>query len=165
VGLCQFTTCNGFIRLTFSLSVLRKEVPTDEWCKLLVISSKLDCKEVYARAIEELTVSKSKVSPVDRIELGSKCNVTQWLPEAYADVFVRESHLTKEEGERLGLETTVKVLRGRDRCKRNGWNSSGAHITQLVKEIFPPPKPPIPRPQERKSAGKPIDWLAGLQLG
>jgi len=42
----------------FFLSVLRKEIPVEEWCKLLVISSKLDCKEVRARAIAELTAKK-----------------------------------------------------------------------------------------------------------
>ena len=46
--------------------------PTDEWCELLVISSKLDREDVRARAIEELTANASKVSPVDRIKLGTK---------------------------------------------------------------------------------------------
>jgi len=137
-----------FLWLTVSLSILRKEIPTDEWCKLLVISSKLDCEEMRVRAIDELTAKKTNVSPVDRIELGNKYNVPQWLPEAYADAFIRESHLTTEEGEKLGLEIAVKVLQGRDRCKRNGWNSSGdSNVTQLVKEIFPPPR------LQKKNAG------------
>lgn len=131
-------------------------IPTDEWCKLLAISSKLACEEARVRAIDELTANKSKVSPIDRIELGNKYNVPQWLPEAYADAFIREGHLTKEEGGRLGLEITVKVLRGRDTCRKSGWNSSTStsgdyNITQLVEEIFPSPKP---EPQKRKVAGK-----------
>jgi hypothetical protein len=140
VGLCHFTTCNCFVQLTIPRSILRREIPADEWCKLLVISSKLDCGEVRTRAIEELTPNAPKVSPVDRIELGTKYNVPQWLPEAYADLFIREDHLTKEEGRKLGLEITVKVLKGRDRCRRCGWVSR-SHVTQLVKEIFPPPEP------------------------
>jgi hypothetical protein len=133
--------CNGFVQLTIPQSILRKEIPADEWCKLLVTSSKLDCGEVRARAIEELTAKASDVSPVDRIELGTKYNVPQWLPEAYAGVFIRRGHLTEEEGEKLGLEVAVKVLEGRNRSKRNGWTAQ-AHVTQLVEEIFPPPRLP-----------------------
>jgi len=140
-GLCRFTTCDRFVRLTFSLSILRKAIPINEWCKLLVISSKLACEQARARAIEELTANKSKVSPIDRIELGNKCNVPQWLPEAYAEAFVRWNHLKREEGEKLGLEITVKVLRGRDACRRSGWNSSNEYATRLVEEIFPQPEP------------------------
>jgi len=142
-GLHGFTPYNGFIWLIFFSSVLRGEIPVKEWCRLLVISSKLDCKEVRARAIDELTAKKNELSPIDRIELGNKYNVPQWLPGAYADVFVRGSHLTTEEGGKLGLEITVKVLKGRDRCKRNGWNhSGGGDVIQLVQEIFPPPNRP-----------------------
>ena len=139
-GLCHFTTCDRFARLTFSPSILRKAIPNDEWCKLLAISWKLGCEEVRARAIEELTASGSKVSPIDRIELGNKCNVPQWLPAAYAEAFLRWNYLTKAEGEKLGLEITVKLLRGRDACRRSGWGSSSDQVTQLVEEIFPPPK-------------------------
>lgn len=92
------------------------------------------------RAIDELTAKKDKLSSIDRIELGNKYDVPQLLPEAYADMFVRESHLTAEEGEKLGLGVVVKILEGRDRCKKNGWSHSGDNnIIQLVNEIFPPP--------------------------
>jgi len=121
----------------FYRGVLRKEIQADEWCELLVISSKLGCKEVNARAIEELIAKKTEVLPMDRIELGKKYQITQWLPEAYAHLFVREDHLTLKEGERLGLDVTVRVLKGRDACKRNGWTSSeDANVTELVRSIF-----------------------------
>jgi hypothetical protein len=94
---------------------------------------------VRVRTIDELTAKKTEQNPIDRIELGNKYDVPQWLPGAYADAFVRESHLTIEEGEKLGLEITVKVLEGRDRCKRNGWNNSGGgDVVRLVEELFPP---------------------------
>ena len=87
---------------------------------------------------------KTKVSSIDRIELGNKYDVPQWLPEAYADTFVRAGHLTTEEGEKLGLEVAVKVLEGRDKCKRNGWKSStNVKVTQLVRMIFTPSTPPV----------------------
>jgi len=69
-------------------------------------------EEMRARAIDELTAKKTNVSSVDRIELGNKYNIPQWLPEAYADAFTRESHLTMEEGGKLGLEIETKVLQG-----------------------------------------------------
>jgi hypothetical protein len=156
-GLSQLTTINGFIRLTSRLSILRDEIPTKEWCKLLAISSKLGCKDVRTRAINELTAKKSEVSPVDRIELGNNHNIPQWLPEAYADVFVRQDHLTVEEGEKLGLKITVKVLKGRDTCKRNRWGSVAASgVTQLVKVIFPPTESPVSPMQRRKGVRRSI---------
>ena len=104
-----------------------------------------------ARAIDELTANISKVSPINRIELGNKYYVPQWLTEAYADVFIRQDHLTTEEGKKLGLEITVKVLKGRDECKRNYWNSSGPHVTELVEKILPLPKP---QKKKKKKAGR-----------
>ena len=121
-------------------SFLQKKIPTTEWHKLLVISSKVGCKELRTKAIDELTARKTRVSSVDRIVLGNKHIVPQWLPEAYADLFVREGHLTVEEGEKLGLEIAVKVLKGRYTCKKNGWTSSvNAKVLALVNDMFPPP--------------------------
>jgi hypothetical protein len=120
------------------LSILRKEIPVNEWQKLLVVSAKLDCKEVRDKAIDALTTKRYQVLPVDRIVLGKKYDIPQWLPGAYAEVFVREKHLTVVEGEKLGLEATVVVLKGREKCKRNEWNSSdSSDVTQLVKDLFP----------------------------
>ena len=152
---------NDLVQLTSCLSILRKKIPTTEWCELLAISSKLNCKAVRARAIDELITQKDRVSPVDRIELGNKYNIPQWLPEAYADVFVRESHLTIEEGKKLGLGVTVKVLKGRDACKRNGWRlKTTLGVSQLVDEIFPPPNSPVSwaqlnKLQRRSHGGRP----------
>ena len=139
----QLPTLSGFFRLTFCPSIFRKEIPAEEWCRLLAIASRLGCKEVRAKAIDELTMKKEEVSPIARIELGNKCGVRKWLPEAYAEVFARGSHLTIEEGEKLGLEVAVKVLEGRDKCKRNNWTQSGdGNVIRLVKQIFPPPVAP-----------------------
>lgn len=135
------------------LSVLRNEIPIREWCKLIVISSKLNSKDLRTRAIDELSARKKQVSPVDRIELGNDHNIPQWLSEAYAEVFVRQSHLTVEEGKQLGLEITVKVLKGRDTCRRNGWDTPSSGVTQLVKEIFPSSGSPVSPVQQRKKAG------------
>jgi len=125
----------------FYRGILREEIPTNEWCKLLVISSKLNSKEVRARAIKMVTANISKVPPVDRIEIGNKYSVPQWLPGAYKELFIRKSQLTVEEGEKLGLEVAVKVLQGRDKYQRNRRYSNGANVTQLVEEIFPPASP------------------------
>lgn len=95
------------------------------------------------------------MSPVDRVELGNRYNIRRWLHEAYADVVVRENHLTVEEGEKLGLEVTVKILKGRDICERNGWKSStDSGVIQLVKGMFPPPESPVQWVQRGGSAGR-----------
>ena len=155
-GLFQSAMGEGIVWLTSCRSMFRR-IPIDEWCKLLVISSKLDCGEVRTKAIEELTAKRTSLSAVDRIELGNKYDVTQWLPEAYAEAFVRDEHLTVEEGKKLGLEVTVKVLKGRDTCKRNGWRATkgwggvtvSGDVTALVREIFPSlPAPPAQWPKK-----------------
>ena len=159
-GLSQFVIDKGTVWLTSCRSIFRR-TSTDEWRKLLVISSKLDCGEVRTKAIDELTAKKTSMSPIDRIELGNKYNVPQWLPEAYAEAFVRDSHLTVEEGKKLGLEVTVKVLKGRDTCKRNGWRGTGnrrgvtvsGDVTVLVREIFPPQA--LQQPPAQRLTG---DW-------
>ena len=156
----------GIVWLTSCRSIFRW-ILIDEWCKLLIISSKLDCGEVRTKAIDELTANKTSMSPIDLIELGNKYNVPQWLPEAYAKVFVRDKHLTVEEGKKLGLEVVVKVLKGRDTCKRNGWRRTpqairgprrsvvtvSEDVAALVREIFPPP----PAPPAQRSSG--FNWF------
>ena len=107
------------------------------------------------------------MSLIDRIELGNKYDVPQWLPEAYAEAFVRDKHLTVEEGKKLGLEVAVKVLKGRDTCKRNGWRRApqpktrrsvnvvtvSEDVAALVRVIFPPP----PAPSAQRSSGS--NWF------
>lgn len=154
----HFTICNDFVRLIFFLGVLRKEIPIEERCKPLAIPSKLGCKEVCV-GDSRAHCKKSKLSPTYRIELGNNYDLSQWLPEAYANVFVRGDHLTTEEGETSGLEIMVKILEGRDRCKRNCWSHSGdIDVVWLVEEIFPSLNQPVaPLPGR--------DLVTGLSAG
>jgi hypothetical protein len=83
----------------------------------------------------------SNVSPVDRIELGTKYNVPQWLPEAYADLFIRRGSPDKRRGGEVRIGDCGEGAEGAKQVQEE-WLDSRSHVTQLVKEIFPPPMLP-----------------------
>jgi len=78
----------------------------DEWNSVLDLASKWKFESIKALAIEKLAVI---ASPIDRIVLGRRYEITEWLVDAYTAACERSSALTLEEAGRLGLEDVVKI--------------------------------------------------------
>jgi hypothetical protein len=77
-----------------------------EWTSILDLAVKWDFESIKTLAIKELAPIASSI---DKIILGRKYHVTEWLSEAYRDICLRQKPLTNEEGMRLGMEDVIKI--------------------------------------------------------
>ena len=77
-----------------------------EWTSILDLAVKWDFESIKTLAIKELAPIASSI---DKIILGRKYHVTEWLSEAYRDICLRQEPLTNEEGMRLGMEDVTKI--------------------------------------------------------
>ena len=146
-----------------------------EWIALLSISTRYAFDRIRDRAIAALApgptpYSSHVLNPVDMIALALKHDIPQWLETAYVLLCMRENPLEEEEGERLGVLTTIRLAKARERFwKEQAAQSEGrleedvrlgasaqrrisvlfgppcpkrARATQIVNEVFWPPNPP-----------------------
>ena len=94
-----------------------------EWTALLSISTRYAFDRIRSRAIAALApgptpYSTQLVDPVDIVVLAVKHDVPQWLETAYVSLCMREHSLEEEEGEKLGVVTSIKLAKARERFWR-----------------------------------------------
>lgn len=102
----------------------------DEWTAILGVAAKWNFKSIRALAIRQLD---SIASPVDKIVLGRKYEIVDWLSDAYKAVCMREDALSIEEGVRLGMEEVIKISALRQKNIRIGPFLS---LPEAIQEIF-----------------------------
>jgi hypothetical protein len=78
----------------------------DEWTAILDLAAKWNFKSIRALAIRQLGPIASSI---DKIVLGRKHNIHEWLGDAYRNVCERPDPLTYEEGTRLGMGDVIKI--------------------------------------------------------
>ncbi len=72
-------------------------------------------------AISRLTTLLWKIDPVDRVILGRKYSVTQWLSSGFIDLVHRVEMVSEEEAEKIGLETALQIQRVRETFLRTAY--------------------------------------------
>ncbi|KZP11864.1 hypothetical protein FIBSPDRAFT_837172, partial [Athelia psychrophila] len=77
---------------------------TARWISVLHLAAEWDFTNIKLLAIDNLT---ENATPIDKIVLGRRYGITDWLPGAYEAVCTRADPLNLEEGRRLGVEDTV----------------------------------------------------------
>lgn len=78
----------------------------DDWASIFQVATKLNFQSIKDLAVRQLV---SITSPVDRIILGRKFEISEWLPAAYKCICSRAEALTLEEGVQLGMEDVIKI--------------------------------------------------------
>jgi hypothetical protein len=136
-----------------------------EWTAILDLAASWNFKSIKALAIKQLACI---ASPIDKIVLGRKHNIEEWLGDAYEAVCVRDEPLTLEEGNRLGMEDVIKISATRQRIHQRPLPLQSApfnsirHIFGLepidVQEVIPHVL------NEKESIGAPAVALPGFQL-
>ncbi|PBK86915.1 hypothetical protein ARMGADRAFT_998498 [Armillaria gallica] len=106
------------------------ELSVNGWVSVLALSS-LWRMTVRKIAIEHLTRSLSQISPADRIVLGRKYSVAQWISSGCEELASRVGVVSLEEGERVGLSTALRIqhiresnFRDRDCLQQTGGSGS-----------------------------------------
>lgn len=83
---------------------------TDQWSSILHLAEKWGFESITLLAIDNLIVH---ATPIDKIVLGRRHGLTDWLPAAYEAVCTRFDPLTVEEGMKLGMEDAMKISAAR----------------------------------------------------
>jgi hypothetical protein len=87
----------------------------EEWTAILELAAKWKFESIKALAIKQLA---SLASPIDKIVLGRRHHVFDWLSNAYREVCERDAALTLEEANRLGMDDVVKISSFRQDIRR-----------------------------------------------
>ncbi|KZP11871.1 hypothetical protein FIBSPDRAFT_937307 [Athelia psychrophila] len=83
---------------------------TAQWISVLHLAAEWAFTNIKLLAIDNLT---ENATPIDKIVLGRRYDITDWLPGAYEAVCTRADPLNLEEGRRLGVEDTVRISAAR----------------------------------------------------
>lgn len=121
------------------------DATVDDWSAILELAHRWGFPQVKALAVREL--EKLEMSAIDRIVLYHRYEVDRaLLIPRYAALCEREQPLTLEEGTRLGMETTLNIVRARE-CARstpslNGTRSpipamiDAEEMGSIIKDLF-----------------------------
>lgn len=77
---------------------------TEEWTSVLALATKWEFADYRQLAIARLA---QLASPVDRILLGRRYDVPEWLAAAYLELCTRDDALSYDEGVRLGMHDVI----------------------------------------------------------
>lgn len=138
-----------------------KKFTKDDWCNILSISHRYECKRARERSIKEIAKLNPPINSVDKITMAKKFEVEEWLLPACVALVERQAPLTYAEAMKLGLNMTVLLSEAREKYiqqrQSGGYNSHNSvwgqqqggsmfvdswsrqptkGTTQLVKEIL-----------------------------
>jgi len=85
---------------------MRRVSTADEWGSVLELAAMWKFESIMHLAIDHLTQIDA---PIDKIVLGRRHGVVEWLKDSYEAVCTRQTPLTHEEGNRLGMEEVIKI--------------------------------------------------------
>ncbi|OAX42256.1 hypothetical protein K503DRAFT_683751 [Rhizopogon vinicolor AM-OR11-026] len=92
---------------------------TEEWIKLLSISTRYSMERIRTRALQELEYIPP-LDPIRRIALARKYDVREWLLPSYVTICLRRQPLNVLEAVELGLETMVLIAMARESVRDPG---------------------------------------------
>ncbi|KZP11397.1 hypothetical protein FIBSPDRAFT_987902, partial [Athelia psychrophila] len=111
--------------------------PTDkataQWTSILHLAAKWGFESIQLLAIDNLATS---AIPVDKIVLGRRYSILDWLPAAYEAVCTRADPLTVEEGMKLGMEDAIRISAARQvyGCAKARYETK--HLLEDLGDIF-----------------------------
>ncbi|KAJ6491601.1 hypothetical protein C8R47DRAFT_957171, partial [Mycena vitilis] len=96
-----------FLSVLYPLDYGKYECQTaEEWTSVLVVADRAKMESIRRLAIDRLA---EVAGPVDKITLGHRYGVPEWLAPAYLALAMRKEPLTATEGTKLGVEALVRV--------------------------------------------------------
>ncbi|KZP04093.1 hypothetical protein FIBSPDRAFT_968425 [Athelia psychrophila] len=109
------------------------EKTTAQWTSILHLAAKWGFKSIQLLAIDNLAAS---ATPVDKIVLGRRYGISDWLPGAYEAVCTRADPLTVEEGVKLGMEDAIRISAARQvyGCAKARYETK--HLLEDLGDIF-----------------------------
>lgn len=114
----KFFNLNLFRSFSERVETMPKPEAVSHWSAVLRLSMKWQFDSVQVLAQSEL--GKCMDSPVDRIAIGLELDLEkEWFTKAYSELCCRPAPLTAEEGEKLGMDATIRISAARHEHWRN----------------------------------------------
>ena len=89
-----------------------------DWCNLLSVSHRYECKRARERSIREINKLDPPLGDATKIAMSKKFGVDEWLLPACVALVERGEPLSCVEAEKLGLEMTVLLFGAREKYIR-----------------------------------------------
>ncbi|KAJ7496622.1 hypothetical protein FB451DRAFT_1208266 [Mycena latifolia] len=127
-----------FLSILYPIDFKTRDIASaEEWTSVLSLATRWEFTSLRELALQHLFLL---TSAVDRIALGRRHDVPDWLVPAYTEVCERKDPLTLAEGRLLGLEDVIGIGQVRH-CIRYSANLNRHHdsIVALVRDFFLPP--------------------------
>ncbi len=114
----------------------------EEWISVLSLATRWDFTSIRELALSRLhsnsftASAQLNLSPADRIVLGLRFDVSEWLLPAYSELCMRTEALTLEEGEILGMQNVINIAQARQAIRYpSNLNRSFDGVQNLVREM------------------------------
>ncbi|KAJ7750091.1 hypothetical protein DFH07DRAFT_746318 [Mycena maculata] len=88
----------------------------DEWSSVLLLADKWQIPDIRRLAIKELAAC---AGPVDKIALGHRYDIPEWLGPAYLALAMRKEPVTSAEGTKMGIAAMVRIAAIKDEVLAN----------------------------------------------
>ncbi|KAJ3886265.1 hypothetical protein GG344DRAFT_33168, partial [Lentinula edodes] len=88
-------------------------ISLSQWLPVLKLVKKWDMDEVRGYAISAIE-KLPNVDPVDKIVLARTYDIPTWLVPLFNEILQRPQSLTESDIEKLGIPTTVRLVKLRD---------------------------------------------------
>ncbi|KZP20418.1 hypothetical protein FIBSPDRAFT_861642 [Athelia psychrophila] len=116
---------------------------TVQWTSILHLAAKWGFENIKLLAIDSLT---AHAIPIDKIVLGRRYGIADWLSGAYEAVCTRADPLTLEEGMKLGVEDTVRISAARQVYGTGKARHESKYLAGDLDEIFRLEQPSVGGP-------------------
>ncbi|KAF7973593.1 hypothetical protein HWV62_14888 [Athelia sp. TMB] len=128
------TDFDEFLAILYPTDFLHPAIKsTKQWISMLHLSAKWGFESIKLLAIDRLT---ARAAPIDKIVLGRRYAIDEWLPGAYEAICARADPLTLEEGMKLGVEDTVRISATRELYGCGKPSHETASLSRDLKDIF-----------------------------
>jgi hypothetical protein len=116
--------------------------PVDKWVEILALAQRWAFKEVEQLCIREL--QKLPIAPVEKIHIYQAFLLDRLLlAESFAKLTIRPEPLNLEEGQKLGIETTLQIMQARElfRSSSSGTRASAIQLNDpdlrsVIHDVF-----------------------------
>lgn len=89
----------------------------DQWISVLDLSTKWEFRALRTAAINHLTTLNGSIDPVDKLVMAIKYKITEWMLPTLLKLAQRAEPISVDEGNRMGLETALKLSAVREKVK------------------------------------------------
>ncbi|KDQ58997.1 hypothetical protein JAAARDRAFT_649979, partial [Jaapia argillacea MUCL 33604] len=101
----------SFLGVLYPVHFARHVATTaNEWIAILALATEWSFATIRTLAMRELF---PLASPIDKVIVGIRYDMKEWLNDAYIAICERPEALTRQEGERLGLDEVIKISKMR----------------------------------------------------